>query len=136
MRSTDGLKELIDQLELEPLEQNLFRGKSRDFGTGRVFGGQVLGQALYAALRTVEGRVAHSLHAYFLREGDTRAPIVYEVDRARDGGSFSNRRVVAIQHGRQMFNMTASFQAAQEGPEHQDPMPQARLPRNSRTCAS
>ncbi len=124
----DGLKGLVDQLELEQLEQNLFRGQSRDFGTGRVFGGQVLGQALYAALRTVEGRVAHSLHAYFLREGDMRAPIVYEVDRARDGGSFSNRRIVAIQHGRQIFNMTASFQAAQEGPEHQDPMPEAPPP--------
>ncbi len=118
----DGLRDLIDQLELEQLEQNLFRGQSRDFGSGRVFGGQVLGQALYAALRTVEGRVAHSLHAYFLREGDTRAPIIYEVDRARDGGSFSNRRVVAVQHGRQIFNMTASFQAVQQGPEHQDPM--------------
>ena len=124
----DALKELIDQLELEPLEQNLFRGQSRDFGTGRVFGGQVLGQALYAALRTVEGRVAHSLHAYFLREGDTRAPIVYEVERARDGGSFSNRRVVAVQHGRQIFNMTASFQAVQEGPEHQDSIPDAPPP--------
>ncbi len=124
----DGLKDLINQLELEQLEQNLFRGQSRDFGTGRVFGGQVLGQALYAALRTVEGRVAHSLHAYFLREGDMRAPIVYEVDRARDGGSFSNRRIVAVQHGRQIFNMTASFQAAQEGPGHQDPMPEAPPP--------
>lgn len=124
----DALKELIDQLELEPLERNLFRGQSRDFGAGRVFGGQVLGQALYAALRTVEGRVAHSLHAYFLREGDFRAPIVYEVDRARDGGSFSNRRVVAVQHGRPIFNMTASFQAVQEGPEHQDPMPDAPPP--------
>ena len=126
--NTDALKELIDQLELEPLEQNLFRGQSRDFGTGRVFGGQVLGQALYAALRTVDGRVAHSLHAYFLREGDHHAPIIYEVDRARDGGSFSSRRVVAIQHGRQIFNMAASFQTRQQGPEHQDPMPEAPPP--------
>ena len=126
--SADALRGLIDQLELERLEQNLFRGQSRDFGTGRVFGGQVLGQALYAALRTVEDRVAHSLHAYFLREGDPSAPIVYEVDRARDGGSFSNRRVVAVQHGRQIFNMTASFQAGQEGPEHQDPIPDAPQP--------
>ena len=126
--NTDALKELIDQLELEPLEQNLFRGQSRDFGAGRVFGGQVLGQALYAALRTVKGRVAHSLHAYFLREGDQGAPIIYEVDRARDGGSFSSRRVVAIQHGRQIFNMAASFQTRQQGPEHQDPMPDAPPP--------
>ena len=126
--NTDALKELIDQLELEPLEKNLFRGQSRDFGTGRVFGGQVLGQALYAALRTVEGRVAHSLHAYFLREGDQGAPIIYEVDRARDGGSFSSRRVVAIQHGRQIFNMAASFQTRQQGPEHQDSMPDAPPP--------
>ena len=125
---TDGLRYLVDNLELEQLEQNLFRGQSRDFGTGRVFGGQVLGQALYAALRTVEGRVAHSLHAYFLREGDNHAPIIYEVDRARDGRSFSNRRVVAVQHGRQIFNMTASFQSVQDGPEHQDPMPDAPPP--------
>ena len=125
---TDGLRYLVDNLELEQLEQNLFRGQSRDFGTGRVFGGQVLGQALYAALRTVVGRVAHSLHAYFLREGDNHAPIIYEVDRARDGRSFSNRRVVAVQHGRQIFNMTASFQSVQDGPEHQDPMPDAPPP--------
>ena len=119
----DDLRELINQLALERLEENLFRGESRDFGTGRVFGGQVLGQALYAALRTVGNRVAHSMHAYFLREGNHLAPIIYEVDRARDGRSFSNRRVVAIQHGRPIFNMTASFQSAQRGPEHQDPMP-------------
>ena len=119
----DDLRELINQLALERLEENLFRGESRDFGTGRVFGGQVLGQALYAALRTVRNRVAHSMHAYFLREGNHLAPIIYEVDRARDGRSFSNRRVVAIQHGRPIFNMTASFQSAQRGPEHQDPMP-------------
>ncbi len=125
---TGGLRYLVDNLELEQLEQNLFRGQSRDFGTGRVFGGQVLGQALYAALRTVVGRVAHSLHAYFLREGDNHAPIIYEVDRARDGRSFSNRRVVAVQHGRQIFNMTASFQSVQDGPEHQDPMPDAPPP--------
>ena len=129
---TGGLRYLVDNLELEQLEQNLFRGQSRDFGTGRVFGGQVLGQALYAALCTVEGRVAHSLHAYFLREGDNHAPIIYEVDRARDGRSFSNRRVVAVQHGRQIFNMTASFQSVQDGPEHQDPMPDAPPPEELR----
>lgn len=117
------LHKLIEQLALESLEDNLFRGQSRDFGAGRVFGGQVLGQALHAALRTVEDRVAHSLHAYFLREGDHLAPIIYEVDRARDGRSFSNRRVVAIQHGRPIFNMAASFQASQDGPEHQDSVP-------------
>ncbi len=122
-RNGHDLRKLIDQLELEPLEDNLFRGQSRDFGTGRVFGGQVLGQALHAALRTVENRVAHSLHAYFLREGDNLAPIIYEVDRARDGRSFSNRRVVAIQHGRPIFNMAASFQTSQDGPAHQDPIP-------------
>lgn len=127
-----GLKELIAQLELERLERNLFRGQSRDFGSGRVFGGQVLAQGLHAALRTVDSRVAHSLHAYFLREGDTRAPIIYEVDRARDGGSFSNRRVVAIQHGRQIFNMTASFQKRQDGPQHQDPMPETPPPEDLR----
>ena len=128
LMSADALRGLIDELEMERLEQNLFRGRCRDFGSGRAFGGQVLGQALYAALRTVEERVAHSLHGYFLREGDIAAPIIYEVDRARDGGSFSNRRVVAIQHGRQIFNMGASFQARQEGPEHQDPMPDAPQP--------
>jgi len=122
-RNGHDLRKLIDQLELEPLEDNLFRGQSRDFGTGRVFGGQVLGQALHAALRTVENRVAHSLHAYFLREGDNLAPIIYEVDRARDGRSFSNRRVVAVQHGRPIFNMAASFQTSQDGPAHQDPIP-------------
>ncbi|WP_446831418.1 acyl-CoA thioesterase [Candidatus Foliamicus sp.] len=127
-RHSDDLRKLIEQLELERLEENLFRGQSRDFGTGRVFGGQVLGQALYAALSTVEERVAHSLHAYFLREGDHLAPIVFEVDRARDGRSFANRRVVAIQRGRPIFNMTASFQVRQEGPEHQDPMPETPAP--------
>jgi acyl-CoA thioesterase-2 len=89
----------------------------------RVFGGQVLGQALVAASRTVEGRVCHSFHAYFLRAGDPRVPILYEVDRARDGGSFTARRVVAIQHGKQIFNMSASFQVPEQGLEHQFDMP-------------
>jgi acyl-CoA thioesterase-2 len=110
-------------LDLEPIEKNIFRGQSRDFGTAQVFGGQVLGQALAAASRTVEGRAVHSLHAYFLKRGDMQAPIVYDVDRARDGGSFSNRRVVAIQHGEQIFNMTASFQIPESGLEHQVAMP-------------
>ena len=102
------LADLLSLLELERLEERIFRGQSRDIGSPRVFGGQVLGQALTAANYTVEGREAHSLHAYFLRAGDVTAPIVYDVDVARDGRSFSNRRVVAIQHGRPIFNMTAS----------------------------
>src|SRR4029453_19086103 len=115
--------DLLKQLELEQLEVNLFRGESRDIGSPQVFGGQVLGQALTAASRTVEGRIVHSLHAYFLRRGDFNAPIVYEVDRSRDGHSFSNRRVIAIQHGDEIFNMTASFQVGEEGLEHQIDMP-------------
>ena len=111
-------------LELEPLEVNLFRGQSQDVGSPQVFGGQVLGQALRAASATVaEARMAHSLHAYFLRRGDCTAPIVYNVDRSRDGKSFSSRRVVAIQHGEQIFNMAASFQAEEAGFDHQIPMP-------------
>jgi len=117
------LTDLIALLELESIEKNIFRGQSRDIGTPQVFGGQVLGQALAAASRTIEGRTVHSLHAYFLKRGDVQAPIIYEVDRARDGGTFSNRRVVAIQHGEQIFNMTASFQAAESGLEHQVAMP-------------
>jgi acyl-CoA thioesterase-2 len=115
--------DVLALLELEQLEVNLFRGESRDIGAPQVFGGQVLGQALTAASRTVEGRIVHSLHAYFLRRGDFNAPIVYEVDRSRDGHSFSNRRVVAIQHGEQIFNMTASFQVVEQGLEHQIEMP-------------
>ncbi len=118
-----SLQDLLTLLELEPLEENIFRGLSRDIGTPQVFGGQVLGQALAAASRTVEGRSVHSLHAYFLQWGDVNAPIVYEVDRARDGGSFSSRRVVAIQHGAQIFNMAASFQVPESGLEHQAAMP-------------
>jgi acyl-CoA thioesterase II len=117
------IADLLTLLELEPLEVNLFRGESRDIGSPQVFGGQVLGQALMAASRTVEERTVHSLHAYFLRRGDFNAPIVYEVDRSRDGHSFSNRRVIAIQHGEQIFNMTASFQVSESGLEHQTPMP-------------
>ena len=117
------LDDLITLLRLERIEENIFRGESRDIGSAQVFGGQVLGQALSAAQHTVEGRVAHSLHAYFLRRGDMEAPIVYEVDRARDGGSFSNRRVVAIQHGRPILNLAASFQDPEPGIEHQASMP-------------
>jgi len=117
------LAELVQLLELEPLEVDLFRGASRDIGSPQVFGGQVLGQALGAAYATVAERQVHSLHAYFLRRGDFSAPIVYQVDRSRDGGSFSSRRVVAIQHGQQIFHMAASFQDVEAGVEHQLPMP-------------
>ena len=122
------LADLLQLLELEPLEVNLFRGESRDIGAPQVFGGQVLGQALTAAAATVEGRVVHSLHAYFLRRGDVNAPIVYQVDRSLDGHSFTNRRVVAIQHGEQIFNMTASFQVSESGYDHQIDMPQVPPP--------
>jgi len=111
--------ELIALLDLEPIEVNIFRGTSPQDRSQRVFGGQVLGQALVAASRTVEGRFCHSLHAYFLVPGDPKVPILYEVDRSRDGKSFSSRRVVAIQHGRQIFNMSVSFQIVEPGLEHQ-----------------
>jgi acyl-CoA thioesterase-2 len=126
------VSELIELLSLERLEDNLFRGQSRDIGTKYVFGGQVLGQALSAAQATVDGssgeRRAHSLHAYFLRAGNIEAPIVYEVDRTRDGGSFSVRRVTAIQHGRVIFFCAASFQAGEDGAEHQLSMPEVPQP--------
>jgi len=115
------ITDLLQLLELEQLEVNLFRGESRDIGSPQVFGGQVLGQALTAASATIEGRMVHSLHAYFLRRGDCNAPIIYQVDRSLDGHSFSNRRVVAIQHGEQIFNMAASFQVAEDGLDHQVP---------------
>jgi len=115
-----SLADLLKLLRLERLEVNLFRGESRDIGSPQVFGGQVLGQALMAASETVEvPRLVHSLHAYFLRRGDFNAPIVYEVDRSRDGASFTSRRVVAIQHGQQIFHMAASFQLQEDGPDHQ-----------------
>jgi acyl-CoA thioesterase II len=123
------LADLLALLELEPLEVDLFRGESRDIGSPQVFGGQVLGQALSAAVRTIDtDRVVHSLHAYFLRRGDCNAPIVYQVDRSLDGHSFSNRRVVAIQHGKQIFNMAASFQVAEQGFDHQDEAPEVPPP--------
>jgi acyl-CoA thioesterase-2 len=117
------LDALIHQLDLEQLEVNLFRGQSKDLWGPRVFGGQVIGQALVAAERTIEGRVPHSLHAYFLLPGDSDAPIVYQVERVRDGRSFSARRVQAIQHGRPILSMIASFQTPEEGLEHSAPMP-------------
>ena len=117
------LNDLIDLLDIERIEVNLFRGQSPTDRWQRVFGGQVIGQALVAASRTVENRVCHSLHAYFLRAGDPKVPILYEVDRARDGRSFTSRRVVAVQHGKKIFNLSASFQIEEEGLNHQDPMP-------------
>jgi acyl-CoA thioesterase-2 len=117
-----SLDNLIALLDLEELEVNTFRGRCTE-GWQRVFGGQVLGQALVAAGRTVDEGVAHSFHAYFLRPGDSTIPILYDVDRTRDGRSFTTRRVTAIQHGQAIFHLEASFQRAESGPEHQDEMP-------------
>ena len=126
---TSPVSELIELLSLERLEDNLFRGQSRDIGTKYVFGGQVLGQALSAAQATLGiSRAAHSLHAYFLRAGDIEHPIVYHVDRTRDGGSFSVRRVTAIQHGKVIFFCAASFQEEEAGAEHQLSMPEVPRP--------
>ena len=123
------LADLQRQFELERLEVNLFRGESRDTGSPQVFGGQVLGQALKAASATIDdGRVCHSLHAYFLRRGDFSKPIVYSVDRSRDGGSFSARRVLAIQDGEQIFTCSASFQHPEPGLEYQASMPKVPPP--------
>ena len=123
------VSELIELLSLERLEDNLFRGQSRDIGTKYVFGGQVLGQALSAAQATLtQPRNAHSLHAYFLRAGDIEHPIVYDVDRTRDGGTFSVRRVTAIQHGQVIFFCAASFQDREDGGEHQLSMPEVPKP--------
>lgn len=122
----DALDDLVGILDLEQIEVNIFRGRSPDEKRQRVFGGQVAGQALVAAGRTVDrDRHVHSLHAYFLRPGDPNLPIVYEVDRIRDGRSFTTRRVVAIQHGKAIFNLSASFQVVEEGVNHQLPMPEA-----------
>jgi acyl-CoA thioesterase-2 len=129
------LPELLKILDLERIEDNLFRGESRDIGAPQVFGGQVLGQALVAASRTVEGRQVHSLHAYFLRRGDLSVPIVFEVDRSRDGGSFTSRRVVAIQHGQPILTMSASFQIDEPGLDHAAPMPAAPPPESLRDLA-
>jgi acyl-CoA thioesterase II len=116
---TSSLNDLVDLLDLEPIEVNIFRGKSPDENRQRVFGGQVAGQALVAAARTVDetDRQVHSLHAYFLRPGDPGKPILYEVDRLRDGRSFTTRRVVAIQHGKVIFNLQASFHTVEPGPD-------------------
>lgn len=121
---SSAIQELLGILDLEPLEHNLFRGRSPQTGWQRVFGGQVIGQALVAAQRTVEAdRFVHSLHGYFMRPGDPSVPIIYDVDRIRDGGSFTTRRVVAIQHGQAIFSLSASFQVNEPGMTHQLPMP-------------
>lgn len=122
------LADLVNLLDLEPLEVNLFRGQSRHLGGRSVYGGQVVSQALVAATRTVEGQLPHSLHAYFLRPGDMDAAIVYEVDRVRDGRSFTTRRVQAIQHGQPILTLMASFQRTEEGFEHQVEMPEVPTP--------
>jgi len=126
--SPTPVEALIALLDLEPIEQNIFRGLSPQDRSQRVFGGQVLGQALVAATRTVDERICHSLHAYFLIPGDPKVPILYEVDRSRDGKSFSSRRVVAIQHGRPIFHMSVSFQIEEPGLEHQIDAPEAPPP--------
>lgn len=123
------LQDLVDLLDLEQLEVNLFRGESRDLGASSVYGGQVIGQALVAGARTVEDSFPHSLHAYFLRPGDKEKTIVYEVDRVRDGRSFTARRIQAIQNGQPILSMIASFQKPEEGQaEHQLPMPEVAPP--------
>ncbi len=126
---TTPLDELLTLLDLEPLEVNIYRGLNRDIGSSRVFGGQVFAQALVAARRTVdEPREAHSVHGYFILPGDLKAPIVYFVDRLRDGGSFATRRVTAIQHGQAIFNLSASFHRTESGLEHQPVMPEVPPP--------
>lgn len=126
---TDPVSDLLKLLDLERLEVDLFRGQSPDEETSqRVFGGQVIAQALVAAYRTVEERLCHSLHAYFIRPGDPNIPIIYEVDRSRDGGSFTTRRVIAIQHGKQIFNMACSFHVEEDGWHHQHEMPETEGP--------
>jgi len=117
------IENLVETLALEPIEMNLFRGASVEGGGPRVFGGHVIAQALLAAYETVETRVCHSIHCYFIRPGDPKVPILYEVDRARDGGSFTTRRVTAIQHGEQIFNLAGSFQGVEQGFEHQAEIP-------------
>jgi len=119
---------LFDALKLERIEVNLFRGRSVDPTVRRIFGGQVIAQALLASYETVENRLCHSLHCYFIRPGDPDIPIIFDVDRARDGGTFTTRRVIAIQNGRQIFNLSASFQEPEAGFEHQSSMPVVKTP--------
>ncbi len=128
-----SVDDLLDLLELEPIEHNIYRGRNRDIGSGRIFGGQVLAQALVAARRTVEAdRPAHSMHGYFILPGDLEVPVVYFVDRLRDGRSYTTRRVTAIQHGRAIFNMSASFHRLEEGPSHQASIPEVPPPEELR----
>ena len=125
----ENSRELIDLINLEKIEENIFRGQNYMAPWKRVFGGQVIGQALVAASRTVpEERFVHSLHGYFMRPGDPTVPIIYDVDRIREGKSFLTRRVVAIQHGHAIFSMSASFQRAEEGLDHQATMPHVPVP--------
>src|SRR5262245_58521736 len=129
LASPAAIDSLLSILDLETLEDNLFRGRSPQQSWQRVFGGQVLGQALVAAVRTVDAqRIAHSLHAYFLLGGDPKVPIIYSVERVRDGGSFSTRRLTAIQHGRPMFVMSVSFHRDEPGFDHQSEMPKVPTP--------
>lgn len=122
---TDPASELLNLLDIETLEVDLFRGIGSGGETStRIFGGHVIAQALAAAYRTVPDRLCHSLHAYFIRPGDPAIPVIYSVDRARDGGSFTTRRVVAIQHGKQILNMSASFHIVEDGWDYQHPMPE------------
>ena len=128
MAMQDALDRLVVLLDLEAIEVNIFRGRSPDDDRQRIFGGQVAGQALVAAARTVDRGNVHSLHAYFLRAGDPKTPVLYDVDRIRDGRSFTTRRVVAIQHGRAIFQLAASFHVNESGYEHLEPMPQVPAP--------
>jgi acyl-CoA thioesterase II len=133
---SDVLDQLLDLLDLEQIEVNIFRGRSPDERVQRVFGGQVAGQALVAAGRTVpDARPVHSLHAYFIRPGDPSVPLVYTVDRVRDGRSFTTRRVTAIQHGKAIFTLSASFHHPEPGYEHAAPMPEAKRPEELRANA-
>lgn len=133
-QTTYTARDLVEMLELEPLEHNIYRGQNRDIGTGRIFGGQVLAQSLVAASRTVdEERPVHSTHGYFILAGDLEMPVVYFVDRLRDGRSFTTRRVTAIQHGRAIFSMSASFHRTEEGVEHQLDMPDVPPPEKLRS---
>lgn len=128
---TEAAQKLIELLDIERLEVDLFRGiGSRGYSAPRIFGGHVIAQALMAAYRTVPDRACHSLHAYFIRPGDPKIPVIYQVDRARDGGSFTTRRVVAIQHGKQILNLSASFHIEEPGWDYQHPMPEVEAPEN------
>src|SRR5690606_6220672 len=123
-----AMDELVDILTIEPIEVNLFRGRSPPADRIRIFGGQVVAQALTAAYKTVEGRICHSLQSYFIRPGDPKQPVLYQVERSRDGKSFATRRVIAIQKGEQIFNLACSFQVPEDGYDHADEMPPAPLP--------